>query len=32
VAVAALEVEEEPTRRLAQEVTNRFAQILELRR
>ena len=31
-AVVAHEVEEEPTRRLAQEVTNRFAQILELRR
>ncbi|MGZ4183786.1 MAG: HD domain-containing phosphohydrolase [Solirubrobacteraceae bacterium] len=31
-AVAAHEPEEEPTRRLAQEVTNRFAQILELQR
>jgi diguanylate cyclase (GGDEF)-like protein len=31
-AVAVHEVEEEPTRRLVQEVTNRFAQILELQR
>jgi diguanylate cyclase (GGDEF)-like protein len=31
-AVAVHDVEEEPTRKLAQEVTNRFAQILELRR
>ena len=31
-AVAVLDIEEEPTRKLAQEVTNRFAQILELRR
>jgi HD-GYP domain-containing protein (c-di-GMP phosphodiesterase class II) len=31
-AIAVLDIEEEPTRKLAQEVTNRFAQILELRR
>ena len=31
-AVAANDVEEEPTRRLVQEVTSRFAQILDLQR